>query len=149
MFEFLDVFSTVLASSGFGAIVGGLFGWLNRREDRKTRAEDQKHQLDMVSANANADQLTSEARAFEESQKADPSLGGMIKSAFRPIVTAVLMYMVYQILMELQDINGGLSVFPPEQLAQMYRDIVLNIICLASTAVNWWFASRPTAITKR
>ena len=144
-----EVLGTILGSAGFGSVVGGLFGWLNRREDRKTRDKDQQHELAMVQANANADQQASEARAFEHSQKVDPSVGGIIKSAVRPVITAALMYMVYNILIELQQINGGIESLPANELAQLYRDIILNIICLASTAVNWWFASRPTAITKR
>ena len=136
----------VMTSSGFGAITGGLFGWLNRREDRKTREADQAHKEKMVGLRANAEEQVSDARAFEESQKTYSKFGGAAKSAVRPIITGYLMWMTYLILLELQTKIGLLDVFPPEEAMELYKQIILNIICLTSTAVSWWFASRPTGI---
>lgn len=145
----LEALMTIMSSSGVGAITGGLFGWLGRREDRKTRQADQEFELKRISAQSNADTQTSEARAFEESQKTLSIVGAAIKSAVRPIITGALLYMTYGILVELEALTGGLDTFPPEQAAQMYRDIVLNIISLTATAVSWWFASRPSSIANR
>lgn len=145
----LEALMTIMSSSGVGAITGGIFGWLNRREDRKTRQSDQEHERSMVGLKADADTQASEARAFEESQKTISKFGDAIKSAVRPIITGALLYMTWGILQELEGLTGGISSLPPEQAAALYRDITLNIISLTATAVSWWFASRPTSITKK
>lgn len=137
----------VMTSSGFGAVTGGFFGWLNRREDRKTREADQVHEEKMIGLRANAEEQVSEARAFEESQKTLSKFADSVKAVARPIITAVLLWMTYQILKELQGSFDMLDVFPPKEAMELYKAIVLNIICLASTAVSWWFASRPTGIS--
>lgn len=139
---------TIMSSSGVGAITGGIFGWLNRREDRKARRADQEHAREMLTAQSHADIQSSEARAFEESHKTLGAVGGAIKSAVRPIITGALLFMTYRILVELETITGGIGSLPPDEATQLYRDITLNIISLTATAVSWWFASRPTGISK-
>lgn len=146
MLDALGTITAIMSSSGVGAIVGGVFGWLNRREDRKARQADQQHERDMVGLRANADQQTSEARAFEESQKGWGAFGDAIRSIVRPIITGVLLFMVYDIHAKLDAVTGGIEALPAAEAAELYRQIVLNIICLASTAVGWWFASRPSGI---
>ena len=144
----LEALMTIMSSSGVGAITGGIFGWLNRREDRKMRQADQDFELKRLSAQSQADVQSSEARAFEESQKTISRVGGAIKSAVRPVITGVLLYMTYGILVQLEDITGGISTLPPVEAAKLYRDIVLNIISLTATAVSWWFASRPSSVNR-
>lgn len=138
----------VLSSSGMGAITGGFFGWLNRREDRKTRRSDQEFELSRITAQSSADTQAADARAFEESQKTMSAVGGAIKSAVRPVITGCLLYMVYVIMIQLESITGGLSSFSPEESASIYREIVLSIVNLAAVAVSWWFASRPANRSK-
>jgi len=137
----------VITSSTAGAVVGGFFGWLNRREDRKVAAQDQEHDLNMIRANANAGQQTSEARAFEESQKTKGSLAGAIKSAVRPIITGVLYWYVWQFILILENVTGGLENVDPLAALALYEMIMLSIVNLASMATSWWFASRPSGAT--
>ncbi len=144
MFEAL---MTVMSSSAVGAITGGFFGWLNRREERQIRLADQEHERQMVTAQSDADTKTSEAHAFEESQKTIGAISSTIKSVVRPLITGALLYMTYGILSELQRMTGGLGRLPIEDAAAIYRDINLNIISLTATAVSWWFASRPSSIS--
>lgn len=141
MFEAL---ATILGSSGFGSVIGGVFGWLNRKEDRKDRESEREFKLSMVQANANASQQTSEALAFEESQKTKSKFGDAVKSAVRPLITGALLWQTYIILTSLEAITGGLDSLPVAMTVDLYRDIVLNIISLTATAVSWWFASRPS-----
>ena len=142
----IDALMTIFSSSGAGALIGGVFGWLGKREDRKTRAADQNYELSKIEATSRADTEVSNAHSFEESQKTKSSFGDGLKSAMRPLITGALMYMVFQILMQLEELTGGIASFPPEDAARLYRDIVLNIVSLAATAISWWFASRPSAI---
>lgn len=141
----LDALTTMLASSGAGSIIGGLFGWLNRKEDRKDKASEREYELKRIDAQSKADVDASDARSFEESQKTLSKAGGAIKSAVRPLVTGVLMFAMFQILTGLEQITGGVESLPVEDAVELYRDVVLNIIGLTSTAVSWWFASRPSA----
>ena len=50
----IESLMAIMSSSGVGAITGGLFGWLGRREDRKARASDQKFELDRIAAQSTA-----------------------------------------------------------------------------------------------
>jgi hypothetical protein len=137
----------IITSSSAGAIIGGVFGWLNRREDRIVNSQNQAHELSMVQANANAGQQTSEARAFEESQKTKSSFGDAVKSAVRPVITGVLYWYVWQFIVILQDVTGGMSTLQPAVAFALYETIMLSIINLASLATSWWFASRPSGAT--
>jgi len=138
---------SVITSSTAGAVVGGVFGWLNRREDRKVAAQDQAHEIALLRAQANAGQQTSEARAFEESQKTKGSLAGAIKSAVRPVITGVLYWYVWKFIVILQDVTGGLEGVDPVAALALYEMIMLSIVNLASMATSWWFASRPSGAT--
>ncbi len=142
----IDALMTIMSSSGVGAITGGLFGWLNRREDRKTRQADQAYELERIKAQSSADTTATEARAFEESQKTLSKAADTIKQLVRPIITGLLLYMVWGILQGLEQLTGGIASLPPEEAARLYREITLNIISLTATAVSWWFASRPSSI---
>jgi len=144
----LDALMTIMSSSGVGAITGGIFGWLNRREDRKTRKADQDHERSMIGLQSEANVKENEADAFVESQKTLSRVGGAIKSAVRPVITGALLYMTYGILVQLETITGGIPMLPATESAKLYRDIVLNIISLTATAVSWWFASRPSSINR-
>ena len=141
----LESLVTVLSSSAAGSIIGGIFGFLNRKEERKKQEAENKFKLEMIAASANANQQTSEARAFEESQKTKSSFGDAIKSAVRPIITGVLLWQMYIILMSLEKVTGGIATLPSGEALQLYREIVLNIISLTATSVSWWFASRPAS----
>lgn len=138
---------SVITSSTAGSVVGGFFGWLNRREDRIVAAQNQVYELKLIQANANASQQTSEARAFEESQKTKGSFSGAIKSAVRPIITGVLYWYVWQFIVVLKNVTGGLESVDPVSALALYEMIMLSIVNLASMATSWWFASRPSGAT--
>ena len=77
--------SSILASSAAGSLIGGVFSWLNRKEEAKERASEREFKIAMVGANANAAEVASEARAFEESQKTVGSVGSAIKAQSGPL----------------------------------------------------------------
>jgi len=141
----IETLTTILASSGVGSIIGGVFGLLGRKEERKAKEADNEFKLESMRLGGDIALETVDAESFLESQKTLSKIGGAIKSAVRPIITGFLMYYVYVILTGLEAITGGLESLPDQMVIDLYRDIVLNIICLTSTAVNWWFASRGTS----
>lgn len=142
MFEAL---ATVLASSGAGSIIGGIFGLLGRKEERKAKEADYKFRLESMRLGGDIAIETADAEAFKESQITKSKFGDAIKSAVRPIITGVLLWQVFIVLTSLEAITGGLEALPVDLSIQLYRDIVLNIISLTATAVNWWFAARGTS----
>ena len=139
---------TIFSSSGVGAIVGGVFGFLNRREDRKALDRSQRYKIDMIYAQSEAKSGVADAMAFAESQKTISKFGDAVKSAVRPIITGALLYMTWSILQRLELLTGGIGTLPPAEAVELYRTITLNIISLTATCVSWWFASRPTGLQK-
>ena len=145
----LEVLMSVMGSSGVGALTGAVFGFLNRREDRKSRESDQKFELQRLTKASEMEVVSSEARAFEESQKVISPVGEAIKSAIRPVITGFLLFMTYGILADLEATVGGVETLPVEEATKLYRDITLSIISLTAMSVSWWFASRPSSIGKK
>jgi len=152
----------VLASSGFGAITGGLFGWLGKREERANLKMKFDHDLNMLQAKTDAtievakmgieeaknagmllvDKI--EAKAFDRSQQSTSKWAANIKSMIRPIILGLLMYQTYRIIDSLESLSGGLESLKPEELASLYRIIVLSVTGLTATAVGWYFAARSS-----
>ena len=137
-----DALVSVLASSGAGSIIGGVFGLLGRKEERRSREADHKFKLESMRLGGDIALETVDANSFLESQKTVSKFGDAIKSAVRPIITGVLLWTVYNITSNLETVTGGIESLPPELALELYKEIVLNVICLTATAVNWWFAAR-------
>lgn len=152
----------VLSSAGFGAITGGLFGWLGKREERENMKMKFNHDLNMLQAKTDATIEVAkmgieeaknagallvekvEAKAFEQSQKATSKFADIIKSLIRPIILGLLMYQTYMILKSLETLTGGIKAFKPEEVLGLYRIVVLSITGLTATAVGWYFAARSS-----
>jgi hypothetical protein len=133
----------LFSSAGFGAVTGGFFGWLNRREDRKNQAQQQSFELDRIKTQSTSDIKLKDAEGFADSQKTISKVGDAIKSAVRPIVTGFLMYLTWDIYSDLSIKLDGLEALPVKEMITLYHQIVLNIIALTAMAISWWFASRP------
>jgi hypothetical protein len=133
---------------GVSAVVGGLFGWLNRREDRRTRKADQEFELRRIEAQSSVDIKKADADAFVESQKSLSRVGDAIKSAVRPLITGWLLYMTWRIWEALEAITGGIESFSAQEAADLYKSTAVSIISLTTMAVSWWFASRPSSINR-
>ena len=142
----IEAIMTILGSSTVGGIVGGVLGIFQRREDRKYQELQNKFELERIKHQSVAGVATSEARAFEHSQKPDPSIGGIIKSAVRPILTGILYYQVYVLIVSIEQLTGGLDFIDQAELMELYKIIILSILSLASLATSWWFASRPSGL---
>ncbi len=142
----IEAIMAVLGSSTVGGIVGGVLGIFQRREDRKYQEQQNEFEIRRIKHESIAGVATSEARAFEHSQKPDPSIGGIIKSAVRPILTGILYYEVYVLIIAIESLTGGLSSIDSGELLDLYRTIVLSVLSLCSMATSWWFASRPSGL---
>ena len=160
--QMLDLLMGVLGSSGFGAITGGLFGWLGKREERENMQMKFNYEIDMVKAKTDAsieiakmgmeeskvagmlavDKM--DAEAFTRSQTTTSKISELIKSMIRPIILGLLMYQTYMILTSLEELTGGLQGFSSEEVLGLYRIVVLSVTGLTATAVGWYFAARSS-----
>jgi len=150
----------VLGSAGFGSLIGGVFGWLGKKQETENIQMKLNHELDMVTAktdatiaiaNINMEQAKQagqllveqiDAKAFHESQKPTSKFAEAIKSLVRPIITFAMMYQTYLIYSSLDSLTGGLESLSSEDKAMLFKVLILSITGLTSTVVSWWFASR-------
>lgn len=158
----MEFLLTLLGSSGFGAITGGFFGWLSKREERENMKIRFEHQVALIKAKSDAAVIVAgiekekavaigaievekqETLAFTESQKTISSFSEIIKSLIRPAILGVLMYQTYLILVTLENLTGGLAGLPPAEIASLYKIVILSITGLTSVAVGWYFAQRTS-----
>lgn len=158
----MEFLLTLLGSSGFGAITGGVFGWLSKREERENIKIRYQHQIELIKAQSNAAIETAklnnqtrqvvaqlevekeETRAFTASQATTSSFAEVLKSFIRPAILGVLMYQSYVIFQSLEKISGGLSTLPVEDIVDLYRIMILSVTGLTSVAVGWYFAQRTS-----
>lgn len=151
-----------LGSAGFGSVVGGIFGYLTKREERQNMKMKMEHDVSMLVARTDAtievakmgieeaksagsllvDKI--EAKAFNTSQRTTSPISDILKSFVRPVILGFLMYQTYMITIALEDLTGGLTAFEPEEVLGLYRIVVLSITGLTATAVGWYFAARSS-----
>ena len=152
----------LLGSSGFGALTGGLFGWLGKKEERKNLEMQLKHEIELMQtktdsqikltqaninltkAEAQSEVEKSEARAFEESQKVISGFAENLKSVIRPAILGVLMYQTWILMTSLETLTGGLESLPAAEVLALYKVVVLSITGLTSVGVGWYFSQRTS-----
>ncbi len=158
----MDIILDILGSAGFGSLLGGVFGYLTKREERANMQMKFNHEVDMLEATTDSQIRLSEAKieetrvageldiekeetkAFTESQKSKTDFSEYVKSCVRPLILIILFYQTYRILSSLEEITGGLEVLPPSEVLDLYRIVVLSVTGLTATAVGWYFAARTS-----
>ena len=171
----LDLFASGGVMNIFGALSGLVGGWLAKRELRKTMEVSNAHEQVMANIDLKRDELQYQqtlgimdkkvelaqaegqiqddirsADAFVESMKGGrlSAFGEGVKSAVRPIITGVLLYVTWEIYNETSILIGGLDGLEVAKLQELFIYIVQAIIFLTITAVSWWFASRGDKAVK-
>ncbi len=152
----------ILGSAGFGTIIGGVFGFLGKREERKLLSEKNDHALNYMKAKTDAAIAVAkmgieearvagamvvekiEAQAFSNSQKSSSPFSDAVKSFVRPVILGLLMYQTYKILSSLEVLTGGLAGVPSADVIALYKVVILSVTGLTSTAVGWYFATRSS-----
>ncbi len=148
-----------LASPILGSILGSISSLWTKREERKQKESDQKHQRQMLilQSKHKIDELTVEGemrqevareKSFTQSQKVLSKFGDGIRMLVRPILTGYLVFIVSWLGMELNTLVGGLESLDSETLTSIYKDIMLTTMSLTSMSVAWWFGSRPSGVKK-
>ena len=67
-----------------------------------------------------------------------------IRGLMRPTITVFLLIVTTYIAVTLTGILGGLDSLPSDELFNLYITIINAIVFLTTTAVTWWFGTRPT-----
>ncbi len=158
----MNILLDILGSAGFGSILGGVFGWLTKKEERANLKAQLDHELAMLKARTDATLAIAqasveeakiagqlvveklEAQAFVASQKTGGKLAEALKAIVRPIILGLLMYQTYLILQALEELTGGLTNMNSSEAMDLYRIVILSITSLTSTAVGWYFAARTS-----
>ena len=152
----------LLASGGLSAIVGGVFGFLNRKEDRRQLAQQQEHERHMAEFELNREVTladkgieraiadkdvfveSEEAKGFAESLKSKFRFSEIIKSCIRPLILFAYTYQTYLIWLTLSALTGGIAALDPLYLQGLFEIVVLSILHMAIMAASWYFAQRPS-----
>ena len=149
----------MLSTGGFSAILGGIMGIATKWQEQKILDSKQNHAVAMLNAQTDSALRLAEAeiegdrvkgqlavdkqdaKSFTESQKSTV-IGDAIKSAIRPIITVALMYMVWDIYVKMDIIVGGIEGLPSQDVFDLHRTIILQVIALSGVCIGWWFGNR-------
>lgn len=152
----------ILGTTAFGTISGGILGYFTRKQEGKNLKAMQEHEANMVTVKANASVMLAkaksdgalikgeldveklEAKAFANSQLSGNKFSEILKDLIRPAILTVLMFMSYEILVALDQLVGGISGLPKEDVIALYKAVVLNVLALTGTATGWYFSARTS-----
>ncbi len=117
----------------------------------KLQLQSLKNSGDIAAAELAAarDQIAADSAIVKSSHDMDAAKygGGFVDFArgiMRPFITIYLLVIMSYIGYELNLLVGGMDSMGAENLFTIYRDLINSIVFLATTAVTWWFGSRPT-----
>ena len=128
---------------------------LDREElelEAKLRAEEieakGKFDVQLAELEAEAAREVNDAELRTTSYSADKaSYGGgwvdKIRGIMRPVITIYLLGISTYIAVYLTAILNGLGSFGDDEALALYGTIINAIVFLTTTAVTWWFGSRP------
>lgn len=158
----LDTLVTLLSSGGVSAIAGGVLGYMNRKEDRKSVAQEQEHSRQMAVFNLERDLKLADkdmektrvhgemaenlvnSEAFSKSVGTGSRFSEIIKSAIRPIILVAYTYQTYLVFTTLTLLVGGIAALDPLFVQDLFKITVLMIINMAAMSASWYFAQRPS-----
>ena len=171
----IGTLADLFASSGLGAIVGLLGSWLTKREERRNlelklthdikmagiRKEEAafefEHELAMADKQVERAQAegeiardVAEMGAFQEGLKEQQMIYKIkwvdaIRGLMRPLITIYLLILATVVTVKIGTTTGGLEALDTAIMETLYSDTISQIFFLVTTAVTWWFGSRPSS----
>lgn len=171
----IGTLADLFASSGLGAIVGLLGSWLTKREERRNlelklthdikmadirkqeAAFEFEHELAMADKQVERAQAegeiardVAEMDAFREGLKEQQLIYKIkwvdaIRGLMRPVITIYLLLLATLVATKIGSITGGLGALDKTVMETLYSDTIAQIFFLVTTAVTWWFGSRPSS----
>jgi hypothetical protein len=166
---------SLFTSTGFGGIVGILGSWLTKREERKNLELKYEHDFKMAELRRDEIKLESahelamadkqmertqvegnialgeaELSAFQEGLREQNKTYGIkfvdgVRGLMRPLITLYLLAIATMLTYKINELVGGISTLPIDELINTYKDVINQMLFLTATAVTWWFGSRPSS----
>lgn len=169
----MSLLADIFASSGLGALVGLLGSWLTKREERRNTqiklaheakmadirkeeaAIESTHELAMADKQMERAQVEggislgmAEMSAFTEGLKEQQMMYKIkwvdtIRGLMRPAITIYLLILASFVTWKVGIHTGELAALDAQAMSDLYADTIGQIFFLVTTAVTWWFGSRP------
>ncbi|MDF2178374.1 hypothetical protein P2G88_08930 [Aliiglaciecola sp. CAU 1673] len=131
-------------------------------EIRKAEAEMEfNHELALADKQIERAQVEGEIQrdvaemaAFKESLKEQQQMYEIkfvdaVRGLMRPLITVYLLIIATYVTLKIGGFVGGMEGAMPEQeMVIMYKDTIAQVMFLVTTAVTWWFGSRPSSQRK-
>ncbi|MDG9670869.1 hypothetical protein ONV78_24230 [Hahella sp. CR1] len=172
----LEGLLALFSSSGLGALVGMFGSWLTKREERKDQQFRLTYELKMATLRKQEAELQynhelaladkqilradtegrinrdiAETAAFKDGLKEQSQTYGMwfvdaIRGLMRPLITVYLLVLATFVTLNISSHLGGVGALSPVELMILYKEAIAQMLFLTTTAVTWWFGSRPSSI---
>ena len=150
----LDLFS----NSGFGALIGAVGGYFQKKEERALFKEQCAHALSMLNAKTAAtlqladkeiegrkvDGILAVEKVEAESFKESVSAANGEYKWVRPFISIYLIVLTTYISWYVFDLAETVEVFTSAEVVGLVKLVVLQVLLLTSVAIGWWFAARTS-----
>lgn len=158
----------------FGAVFTNIFDYLKRKQEHKQNLELKKLDIEMMDkewqyrdreADREADvrmveseddlraaSYANDAATYSNSFKVTKVwnktllvLVDVIRGIIRPALTVMLIWMVWDIMVDVEAIisKAGVSGITADKAADIYYYVIKRIIFITEMCVTWWFGTRP------
>ncbi|MBU6955983.1 hypothetical protein KP814_31850 [Hahella sp. HN01] len=71
-----------------------------------------------------------------------------IRGLMRPLITVYLLILATFVTLNISRHLGGVGALSPVDLMALYKEAIAKMLFLTTTAVTWWFGSRPSQLRK-
>ncbi|ABC28924.1 hypothetical protein HCH_02094 [Hahella chejuensis KCTC 2396] len=69
-----------------------------------------------------------------------------IRDLMRPLITVYLLILATFVTLNISRHLGGVGALSPVDLMVLYKEAIAQMLFLTTTAVTWWFGSRPSSL---
>lgn len=162
----IETVLALLTGGASGGILGIAGAYLTKREERqiaqlkftheekmgelrlKEVAGEREHALALKDKEIQLVEKEGEIKGWastlvDESSKS--TLGMMVKAAIRPTITLYLLAVTSYLTINIWTIVNGLEGLPEDEVLDIFRNIIAQILFLTNTCVTWWFGARASS----
>ena len=72
-----------------------------------------------------------------------------IRGLVRPAITLWMCYLLIRLHLDLQKYGGGMQNLSPSAVEDLWSNVTLTILYIATTVILWWFGSRPQKLAAK
>ena len=148
----------LLSNSGFGALIGAVGGYFQKKEERALFKDQCTHTLSMFKAKTEATLQLADKKIESSQVEGDLAVDKVEAEAFqdsvgkanseykwvRPVISLYLIALTTYICWYVFDLADGVSTFTSTEIVGLVKLVVLQVLLLTSVAIGWWFAARTS-----